>query len=110
MGARFMRISATFSIVTIAWVFFRSESITQAFNYLDLMFTASLFSLPSGHKTALVLLGVYLLTEWFQRDREHLLDVSYIPSRVLRYSIYYAVVFMVFYYAGNLQTFIYFQF
>ncbi|MBQ4805085.1 MBOAT family protein [Aquimarina sp. MMG015] len=106
----FLRMSITFFIVTIAWVFFRADSITEAFGYLDRIFSSTLFSIPQGNKLFLILLIVYLGIEWFQKKREHLLDIHYISSKSIRYLIYYVTVFVVFYYAGDLQTFIYFQF
>lgn len=102
--------SITFFIVTIAWVFFRADSITEAFGYLDRIFSSTLFSIPQGNKLFLILLIGYLGIEWFQKKREHLLDIQYISSKSIRYLIYYVTVFVVFYYAGDLQTFIYFQF
>ncbi|WP_342028443.1 MBOAT family O-acyltransferase [Aquimarina amphilecti] len=106
----FLRMSITFFIVTIAWVFFRADSITEAFGYLERIFSSTLFSIPQGNKLFLILLIGYLGIEWFQKKREHLLDIQYISSKSIRYLIYYVTVFVVFYYAGDLQTFIYFQF
>ncbi|WP_343914474.1 MBOAT family O-acyltransferase [Aquimarina litoralis] len=103
-------IGITFFIVTIAWVFFRAETITEAFQYLQRIFSTSLFSLPQGNKWFLLFLIGYMLIEWLQKRREHLLDIRHIFSKSIRYSIYYAVVFLVLYFGGNLQTFIYFQF
>ncbi len=106
----FLRMSITFFIVTIAWVFFRADSIPEAFGYLERIFSSTLFSIPQGNKLFLILLIGYLGIEWFQKKREHLLDIQYISSKSIRYLIYYVTVFVVFYYAGDLQTFIYFQF
>nr|WP_299314430.1 MBOAT family O-acyltransferase [uncultured Aquimarina sp.] len=106
----FFRIGVTFFIVTVAWVFFRAETITEAFGYINRIFSVSFFSIPQGNKLFLVLLMGYLLIEWFQKRREHLLDIQHISLKSVRYLIYYTTVFLVFYYAGDLQTFIYFQF
>ncbi|WP_299442363.1 MBOAT family O-acyltransferase [uncultured Aquimarina sp.] len=106
----FLRIGITFFIVTIAWVFFRAETITEAFGYLDNIFSLSLFSIPKGNKWFLLSLMGYMMIEWFQKNREHLLDIRHISSKPIRYIIYYATVFLVFYFGGELQTFIYFQF
>ncbi|WP_348637321.1 MBOAT family O-acyltransferase [Aquimarina sp. 2201CG14-23] len=104
------RIGVTFFIVTIAWVFFRAETITDALGYIDTIFSASLFSIPRGHKWFLLFLIGFLIVEWLQKQREHLLDINYITVRPIRYLIYYVTAFLVFYYGGDLQTFIYFQF
>ncbi|GAA4108028.1 MBOAT family protein [Aquimarina addita] len=103
-------IGITFCLVTLAWVFFRAEDSVQAYGYVSRIFSVTLFSLPEGHKGVLLLLLGYMTVEWLQRHREHLLDITYIHSKFIRYTIYYLTVFIVFYYAGDLQTFIYFQF
>ena len=104
------RIFTTFLIVVLAWVFFRAETITDAFGYLSIIFSKSTLSMPMIPRSAILLLFGYMVIEWIQRHREHVLDIGYIKSRPLRYGIYYLVVFGIFYYAGNLQPFIYFQF
>ncbi len=106
----FLRIGITFSLVTIAWIFFRAETLREAFGYIDAIFSPSLFSIPQGNKWFFIFLMAYMGVEWFQRDKEHLLDVDYIYSKTFRYFIYYGMLFLVFYFAGDLQTFIYFQF
>ena len=103
-----LNIGSTFFVVVLAWIFFRSQTITDAFQYLKSIFSKSLFSMP--YVSRLSLLVVYMVLEWFQRDREHIMDIGFIRSRVLRYIIYYMVLFSIFYFAGNLQPFIYFQF
>ncbi|WP_378183343.1 MBOAT family O-acyltransferase [Aquimarina sp. SS2-1] len=105
-----LRIGITFFIVTIAWVFFRAETITEAFGYLGQIFSKSLFSMPQGNKKFLLFLVLYIFIEWIQRDRSHLLDISYIKLKPIKYLIYYLIVFMIFYFGAELQTFIYFQF
>lgn len=103
-------IVSTFVVVVLAWVFFRAETITDAFNYLGIIFSESLFTMPDAPRSGIVLLAVYMIIEWIQRHREHFLDISELQSRTLRYIIYYAVIFCIFYFAGDLQPFIYFQF
>jgi D-alanyl-lipoteichoic acid acyltransferase DltB (MBOAT superfamily) len=104
------KIAGTFSIVTLAWVFFRAQSLTHAFEYLGRIFSADLFSKPEIPRSGVLLLFIYMSVEWLQRNREHLLDIAYVRNKVLRYSIYYVVAFCVLYFAGDTQPFIYFQF
>ena len=106
----FFRIVITFFIVTIAWIFFRAETIHEAFGYIDHIFSVSLFSIPQGNKWFLISLIIYLAIEWFHKSREHLLDIGYISSKPIRYLMYYTTAFIVLYFGGDLQTFIYFQF
>lgn len=106
----FFNISGTFLIVVIAWVFFRAETMSDAFQYLNIVFSSSLFIMPEISKIAVILLFLYMVLEWIQRDRDHVLDIAYIEYKPLRYAIYYSVIFCIFYFAGDLQPFIYFQF
>lgn len=105
-----IRMSFTFSMVCLAWVFFRAETITDAFGYLDIIFSESLLSRPYVPLSGVLLLFGYMVFEWLQRHKKHILDIAYLPSKPLRYGIYYVVVFCIFYFAGDLQPFIYFQF
>lgn len=103
-------ILSTFLVVVIAWVFFRAETLTDAFRYLERMFSKSLFTMPEISRMALLLLLGYMMIEWIQRNRDHVLDIAHIPYRALRYLIYFVLIFCIFYFAGDLQPFIYFQF
>ena len=54
-----------------------------------------------------------LLVEWFQREREHVLQIDgyrIFSTQVSRLVLYALLVFLIFYFAGQVQTFIYFQF
>lgn len=106
----FLNITGTFLIVVLAWVFFRAETLTDAFQYLKIIFSASVFSMPEVSRFAIVLLIGYMIIEWIQRHRDHVLDLEKVNSKPLRFGIYYLVVFCIFYFAGDLQPFIYFQF
>lgn len=104
-----LNIGATFTMVVLAWVFFRAPTITDAFGYIDIIFSSSLFTMPMVSRSALLFVFLYMICEWLQRHRAHVLDVSHV-SRPIRYCIYYLVCFAIFYFAGDLQPFIYFQF
>ncbi|TYB76869.1 MBOAT family O-acyltransferase [Bizionia myxarmorum] len=104
------QIGLTFFIVVLAWVFFRSENVSHALLYIKGMFNWSLMSMPQVSKGLILFLVVYMIFEWLQRDKIHMLDISFIKSKPIRILIYYTLVFIVFYFAGNTQPFIYFQF
>ena len=61
---RSLQIIATFAVVTIGWVFFRSPSVTRAWRLLEIMFT------PSEPQGGSILLGSIIYT------REHLLAMA----------------------------------
>lgn len=106
----FVQISITFLVVVLAWVFFRAENLQHAMQFLNGIFDMSLFSMPQVSRGLILFLFVYLLIEWFQRDKDHLLDIAFIKSKPIRFILYYTLVFIVFYFAGDTQPFIYFQF
>lgn len=103
-------IGFTFGIVVIAWVFFRAETLYDAFQYLGILFSKSLFTAPLVPRSGILFLFIYMCFEWIQRHRDHVLDIAYIRNKWVRYGIYYGVIFCIFYFAGDLQPFIYFQF
>lgn len=105
-----VQIGNTFLIVLVAWVFFRAENVTHAFLYLQEMFSVSLFSFPMVSKGLVLFLMVYMIFEWLQRDKKHLLEIDFIRSKPLRIAVYYCLAFIIFYFAGDTQPFIYFQF
>ena len=54
-----------------------------------------------------------LLVEWIQRERQHVLMIDgyrIFSARPARLALYALLVFLIFYFAGQVQTFIYFQF
>jgi len=108
-----LQMGTTFAFATLAWIFFRADSISQAFSYIEHMFSKSLITYPKGVDETLILplLLILVLVEWLQRDKEHGLDFSSrkIPSFV-RIIIYYALIIMIMQFVAGQQTFIYFQF
>ena len=106
------QILLTFILATIGWIIFRADSIGQSLDYMRGICSASLFSLPdaSGVTGFSVAICVMLLIEWFQRDKEHGLDLSGIKSGIIRYAAYLAVLFLTFAFGGHAENFIYFQF
>lgn len=105
-----MRITFTFCMVTLAWVFFRAETIADAFGYIKIIFSESIINRPYVPLSGVALLFGYMCLEWLQRHKNHILDISHIHAKPVRYGIYYVVTFCIFYFAGDLQPFIYFQF
>ena len=108
----FIQINVTFLLTTLAWIFFRADSIQHAFSYLGGIFSMSLFTLPETRpKFLFVLILIFLAVEWLQRSKQHALefDTIRLPG-FARWAIYYLVVIVIFYYGGEKQDFIYFQF
>lgn len=102
-------ITGTFLYVMVGWVFFRASSLSHALGYLDRMFSTSLFTLPSGYRFDLLLIGALVSVEWVQRKKAHGLDFEFLPTPV-RWAIYYGLIFLTLGYLQDQRTFIYFQF
>ena len=102
----------TFFLATVGWIIFKADSIKQAWDYMQGICSRSLFSRPdaSGVTGFTVAIGIMLLVEWFQRDKEHGFDLSGIKVGVVRYAAYLAVLFLTFAFGGHAVNFIYFQF
>ncbi|RAP31780.1 membrane-bound O-acyltransferase family protein [Candidatus Marinamargulisbacteria bacterium SCGC AG-414-C22] len=107
------QIIITFSITTIAWIFFRSETIFQAFNYIDQMLFHSFFSIPNistQSTTTLFLVIFFVIIEWLGREGSFgISNIHKVPT-VLRWGFYYILILLMFIFTTKAQPFIYFQF
>jgi len=104
----------TFALATLAWIFFRADSIGQAFAYIGNIFSKSLISDPFKSANAIFILPLLLImiaVEWLQRDKQHGLDFDNrkIPT-FLRIFTYYALIAIIMQFGSSQQSFIYFKF
>jgi D-alanyl-lipoteichoic acid acyltransferase DltB (MBOAT superfamily) len=105
------QIALTFALALLAWVFFRASSLGHAFAYLSGLIRQPLSTEGVGRHLA-PLSGVFalLVIEWFQRDKQHALEIGGLPPLV-RWSVYYATIFAILLFGEFGGTeFIYFQF
>lgn len=106
----------TMCLVMIAWVFFRSENIGHAINYLSGIFSPSLFSIPRLARMTfaikdILFIALFLLIEWQGRYQEFgIANLRFKLKRPLRYAVYYAFIIAIIYSGSQNQQFIYFQF
>ena len=111
----FCQLAITFFLAVVGWIIFRSENMPQAYEFLNRMFTTMFDQgLYIAHGKRYLIWGfLMLLFEWLQRDKQHALQLShqglfrYAPAR---FALYAVLVYIMFLYAGTVQTFIYFQF
>tara|TARA_R110001599_G_scaffold103416_2_gene263248 strand:- start:1799 stop:3247 length:1449 start_codon:yes stop_codon:yes gene_type:complete len=109
-------ILVTFSLTTFAWIYFRSESVVDANQYIAGIFNMGIFTTPRslGIERALITfvsISILISTEWFGRRKEYPLEgFEHHAKPFLRYFTYYAIVLALFFFSGNQQGFIYFQF
>ena len=113
----FVQIGITFSITVLLWVFFRSDSLGEAFIYLSRIFDSSILSTPifnyKGNAFCTIVMIMFMLVvEWCSRSSSHGLDcVVTIHSRVVRWMFYFIIVFCIGMYSSQTPNgFIYFQF
>ena len=115
------QISTTFFITLIAWVFFRSNSIQDAFSYLSRMFSLNFFkdvvldlkkiSIGADIIYFIIIILFFILIEWLQRNYKHALYLTNVVNkRFYRWTIYYFIGIMIIWFGGKQQIFIYFQF
>jgi len=106
-----LQILLTFSLSTFAWIFFRAKDISSAFYYIGSIFDN--FNLQINSSTGIKLLPIIVLLfgiEWFQRDKDHSLDIRNL-NVVLRWSIYLVIILLTVSLGKyENQSFIYFQF
>ena len=109
----------TFALTNLAWIFFRAASIEQAFEIIgrlgdlaqcDLTQQTSLFKSFFAMNKHVVLIFFLLAMEWWNRQRQHGLEMTGRPTW-LRRGLYIVMMLIVFTF-GNFQeqSFIYFQF
>lgn len=105
------QISLTFTMAVIAWVFFRSTNLGEAFTILKKILF-EIFSIPQVFpKGVFVLILVFVVVEWIGRSYEFGFQViQSVSSRSLRLVSYYAIIIFVLYNAVSEVDFIYFQF
>ena len=111
-----VKMGLTFSLTLIAWIFFRSESLGHAFQYIRGVFSTSFFSIPDfpgAHKAVILALFILLLfsIEWIGREGHYALaKFNSVASRPTRWMFYYFIILIIFVWGGEQQQFIYFQF
>ena len=108
----FLSMLLTFTLVVLAWVFFRSPSVSDAFAFLNGIFTFEQVAFPPKLPLAIfILIFIQIFVEWIQRSKQHGLEMNSenIP-RIFRWLIYLILSMLVLAYLGKGTTFIYFQF
>ena len=106
-----MQMLLTFALAVFGWIIFRAENIGQFSEYICNICNSSLFTMPdiSGNNALLMNIMILIVVEWMARMRNHGLDIKHLHP-VLRYTIYFGVLFLLFAFGGQTANFIYFQF
>ena len=112
----FLSMLVTFVLINFGWILFRAPDIAGFATFMTHLMSPSLFSVNGlSMQMAQMLLWCagLLLVEWMQREREHVLQIDgyrIFASQWVRLALYAVLVALIFYFAGKVQTFIYFQF
>ena len=104
----------TFSLVVLGWIIFRSETISQAWEYISKILSTSLFSIPhlinrDFYIPTIMAIILMLECEWLMRKYTHGLEISK-KNFYVKNLIYFILLFCIFAWGGHTENFIYFQF
>jgi D-alanyl-lipoteichoic acid acyltransferase DltB (MBOAT superfamily) len=107
----FLSMVITFFLTVIAWIFFRSASVSDAFFYIS-----NIFSNHPGNNSEIIyrttypFIGILIIMEWINRRKEHGLKINNYPTW-LRWSLYlFFICIIVLFGEFGYHAFIYFQF
>ncbi len=108
----FLNILATFCLTTFAWIFFRARDVSHAMEYINGIFSMSLFSIPGELPFMLILLLILFISiEWSGRRYMYAIEKMGLKwNEPVRWSFYIFIALLIFLFDGNDQVFIYFQF
>ena len=112
----FFNVVLTFSLVVFAFIIFRANSMTHAFEYIQGICSKSILTIPEfyGKKMALITtIYIFILftVEWIDRESQFGLANKSLPkNKFFRWSLYYFLIGSIVYFSGKEVQFIYFQF
>jgi alginate O-acetyltransferase complex protein AlgI len=108
---------STFGLTVFAWIFFRANHISHAFDYIHSMFDARLFQIPTyyGDKKGLqtlFLILIFMVIEWLGRTQNYAIEnIGNQKTTSLRWAMYVLIILSIFVFGNFNQTeFIYFAF
>jgi len=101
----------TFGLTSFAWIFFRADSLFDAINFIkriftDLSFELQYLSIERYNIELLLIIGIFVLLEWFHRHLEHPFSGTFKWVKII------AIILMLLTLGvySDQQEFIYFQF
>ena len=104
----FIQIVITFLLVTLSWIFFRSETLFDAFNYISKMTVDLAF--PTKYRSQILPIIIFLIFEWLKRKDERF-EKSFTNYSVINRLIYCILILYILHNLSRPKAdFIYFQF
>ena len=106
----------TFSVVTLAWIFFRADDITTAVNFIYRMMI-NVFQDPASNlvyprETSIFIYIIpMLIVDWYLRRNAREVKMFFAHLPIVRYAVYWSAIYLIAaHYSPFEQSFIYFQF
>ena len=112
----FFQIVVTFGLTVFAWIFFRSDSVSEAFEIITKILSKTTLTIPEFRglykaMVTLILTIFFIILEWIGRENNFAIQkFGFKWKRSFRWIFYLVMVFFIFYFAGKEQVFIYFNF
>lgn len=111
----FFNMVITFALTALAWIFFRSNSISDALGYIAGIFNKSILQFPQLKKSAiatLILIAFLLLIEWLGRRNHYGIEKLFSNAhRMVRWGFYAFIIMLIGLFLQTHESpFIYFQF
>jgi D-alanyl-lipoteichoic acid acyltransferase DltB (MBOAT superfamily) len=105
----------TFFLVVIGWIIFRSNSIMQAWEYVKRMICVDLFSIPwldtrDFYIPVFIGIIVMMMVEWIHRNAPCAFSFKRTWPCWTSFTVYYLLALSIFWFGGDSESFIYFQF
>lgn len=107
----------TFILIMFTFIIFKSDRLSDAFGYIQRIFTTVTFRSPQISEIdsdLLILLAIGIpsifVIEWFQRNKEYGLELSSIKSKYLRWGIYQTIILLILIFQAKEVEFIYQKF
>ena len=113
----FLQIVITFGLACFCWIFFRANSVGEAFSYIKRIFQTIdkgvfyPYKLLNGDFRVIIFVVIMLIFEWIMREQLHPLRKPFTNLPAFgRWAIYIFLAIMILLFAGEQAEFIYFQF
>lgn len=101
-----IQVITTFLLVTIGWVFFRSETILDAFNYINKMILE--INIPKSNRSVIHYVIILIILDFIKRKNERL--NSYFSNHFNYVDSLYLISILYCFNKNKLSEFIYFNF
>jgi alginate O-acetyltransferase complex protein AlgI len=115
-GIHMAGMAGTFFLVMLTFVIFRSASLGQAFDYYRRLVSGSIlspFQIVEKVNTIAMLACIVLMfvAEWLQRDKQHAMEIDFIPRFSVRALFYFSLILIILTFGPTKNAdFIYFKF